>query len=530
MTRIKRAVISVYDKNGIVEFARGLRKLGIEILASEGTRKLLRHRNISAISISDYTHYPEMLGGRVKTLHPKIHAGLLALDNKKHQQELKKNKILPLDMVVVNLYPFAEAVQKKKRLTEILENIDIGGVALLRSGAKNFGRVAVLSSPQQYEQILKELEDNDCRLSKKTLTDLGIKAFRRSSEYDRVISEFLENCFLYPSPKDKLPQNLNLQLSKIKDLRYGENPHQKAAVYTLPATPACRMAGRRYPLPVEKMEQLHGKELSFNNLADADLAYKVVTQFSQPAAVVIKHQTPCGAAVDKELNVAFQNAFDCDKTSAFGGIVGFNKKVDEKTAQSLIKVGFLECIIAFDYAKKALTLLEKKKNLRILKTDFSADDSNLEFKKISGGILIQEEDVKKESVDLWKAISKKKPTPLQKQTLLFTWKVAKYVQSNAIVVAKKTRQGFSTIGIGAGQTSRIEAVEIALKKADGQSKGAVLASDGFFPFADSVRLAAKKGIKAIVQPGGSIRDKEVIAAVNKAKIAMLFTGVRHFRH
>ncbi len=522
MTRIKRAIVSVYDKKEIIEFARGLRKLGIEILASGGTCKLLRSKNIPAISISDYTRYPEMLGGRVKTLHPKIHAGLLALDNKKHQKELKKNKILPLGMVVVNLYPFAEAVQKKKKLAEILENIDIGGVGLLRSGAKNFGRVAVLSSPQQYEQILEELRDNDCRLSKKTLTDLAIEAFEVSSEYDRVINEFLENYF-HPSPKDKLPQNLNLQLSKIKDLRYGENPHQKGGIYS--------QQSAVYSLQSTEIEQIHGKEISFNNLADADLACKIVNQFNKPAAVVIKHQTPCGAAVDKELNIAFQNAFNCDKLSAFGGIVGFNKKVDEKTAQGLIEAGFLECIIAPDYAKKALTLLEKKRNLRLLKIDYSADkDLNLEFKKIKGGMLVQEEDIKEESVDLWKAVSKKKPIPLQKETLLFALKIAKYVKSNAIVVAKKTKQGFSTTGIGSGQTSRIEAVEIALKKAGKQSNQVVLASDGFFPFADSVKLAAKKGIKAIIQPGGSIRDKEVIAAADKTKIVMLFTGVRHFRH
>jgi len=325
---------------------------------------------------------------------------------------------------------------------------------------------------------------------------------------------------------------LNLELTKIKDLRYGENPHQKAAVYTLPAT--------RYPLPVEEVEQFHGKELSYNNLADADLAYKVVVQFSQPAAVIVKHQTPCGAAVAKELDIAFRNAFACDKTSAFGGIVGFNKKVDEKTAQGLIKAGFLECIIAPDYTKGALALLVKKKNLRILKADFFANGSNpvreffkgvnLEFKKIRGQILVQEEDMKKESINLWKTVSRKKPTLLQKETLLFAWKVAKYVKSNAIVVAKRSKQGFSTVGIGPGQTSRIEAAEIALKKAGERSKGAVLASDGFFPFADSVKLVAKKGIKAIVQPGGSIRDKEVLAAADKARIAMLFTGVRHFRH
>jgi len=555
MPKIKRAIISVYDKKGIIEFARGLRKLGIEILASGGTCRLLRDKNISAISISDYIGYPEMLGGRVKTLHPRIHAGLLALDGKKHQEELKKNEILPLNMVVVNLYPFAEAVRRKRKLSEILENIDIGGVGLLRSGAKNFGRVAVLSSPQQYEQILEELRDNDCCLSKKTLRNLAIEAFKVSNKYDGLIAEFLENYFypvrnnppladapdplgqgisngVYPLPKDKLSKNLNLQLIKIKDLRYGENPHQKGALYSLLST--------RYSLLFEEMKQLHGKELSYNNFADADLAYKVVVQFSQPAAVIVKHQTPCGAAVDKELNIAFQNAFACDKTSAFGGIVGFNKKVDEKTAQGLIKAGFLECIIASDYTKGALALLVKKKNLRILKTDFSANGSNpvrefskgvnLEFKKIRGQILVQEEDMKKESIKLWKTVSRKKPTLLQKQALLFAWKVAKYVKSNAIVVAKRSKQGFSTVGIGPGQTSRIEAAEIALKKAGERSKGAVLASDGFFPFADSVRLVAKKGIKAIVQPGGSIRDKEVLAAADKARIAMLFTGVRHFRH
>lgn len=544
MPKIKTAIISVYDKKGITEFARGLKKLGIEILASEGTRKLLRSKNIPAISVSDYTHYPEMLGGRVKTLHPKVHAGLLALDNKKHQRELKKNKILPLDMVVVNLYPFAEAIQKKNNLNsnagleegselaEILENIDIGGVSLLRSGAKNFGRVAVLSSPQQYKQILEELENNNSCLSEKTLRNLAIEAFKISSEYDNMISVFLQSYFNPSLQKDILSKNLSLQLSKIKDLRYGENPQQRGGMYAFHAT--------RFTPHAETMKQLHGKELSYNNLADADLAYKVVAQFSQPAAVIVKHQTPCGAAVDKELSIAFQNAFNCDKISAFGGIVGFNKKVDEKTAQGLIKAGFLECIIAPDYAKKVLTLLEKKKNLRILEIDFSNDDLNpvrefsngvnLEFKKIKGGMLIQEEDIKEESVDLWKAVSKKKPTPLQKETLLFAYKVAKYAKSNAIVIAKKTKQGFSTIGIGSGQTSRVEAAEIALRKAGEQSNGAVLASDGFFPFADSVRLAAKKGIKAIVQPGGSIRDKEVLAAVDKAKTAMLFTGVRHFRH
>ena len=518
---IKRAIISVYDKKGITEFARGLKKSGIEILATNGTCKLLQSKNISAKSISDWTHYPEMLDGRVKTLHPKIHAGLLALSSKEHQEELKKNKVLPLDMVVVNLYPFAEAARQKKELSEILENIDIGGISLLRSGAKNFGRVAAVSSLEQYGQILEELKNNAGYLSEKTLSNLAIEAFRVTSKYDNIISNFLESYFR-PLPKDTLPENLSLQLKKIKDLRYGENPHQKAGVYALHAS--------RYTPHAKGIEQLNGKELSYNNFADVDLVYKIVSQFEQPAVAIVKHQTPCGAAVNEKLSVAFQNALACDKISAFGGIVGFNKEVDEETAQNLIRVGFLECVIASDYAKKSLDILTQKKNLRILKMKFGAVKSGLEFKKTVAGMLIQEEDDKIEDTGLWKTASKIPPTFLQKQALLFAWKIVKYAKSNAIVIAKRTSQGFSTIGISGGQTSRVGAVDIALEEAAEQAKTSVLASDGFFPFADSVELAAKRGIKAIVQPGGSIRDKEIVAAADEAKIAMLFSGVRHFRH
>ncbi|RKY39764.1 MAG: bifunctional phosphoribosylaminoimidazolecarboxamide formyltransferase/inosine monophosphate cyclohydrolase [Candidatus Omnitrophota bacterium] len=518
MVRIKRAIISVYNKKGIVEFAKGLISNGVEILATEGTYKFLQDRRISVLSVSEYLSYPHLLGGRVKTLHPKIYAGLLALEEKEHREEIRKNNILLLNMVVVNLYPFAEKANNRRGLREVLENIDIGGVSLLRAGAKNIERVAVVSSPSQYREILEEMQRNKGCLSEDTIRTLALEAFWQTSEYDRTIFKYLSTYFSSPKKED-LPETIELRLRKIRELRYGENPHQKAGLYKTSE-----------PKTFAEIEQLQGKELSYNNLADADVAYKLVKEFDRPAVAIIKHQSPAGVAVNRSLSSAFQDALRCDEVSAFGGIVGFNRRVDEGIAREVLKAGFLECFIAPSYTAKALALLAERKNLRLLRIDKKKQERDWEFKRTWGGILVQEEDESSESPRQWRRVSRKEVSEKEREALLFAWKVAKYVKSNAIVLAKRGNEGFATVGIGGGQTSRIEAVKIALSKAGERAKGAVLASDGFFPFPDSVDLAGEKGVKAIVQPGGSLRDKEVIQAVDRAKMSMLFTGVRHFKH
>lgn len=516
MIKIRRTLISVSDKTGIVDFAKGLASLGIEIIASGGTAKILKENNIPVIEISDYTGFLEMLDGRVKTLHPKIHAGILALrDNPKHMDTLKDHNIGLIDMVVVNLYPFESTVAKKSTtLEEAIENIDIGGPSMLRSAAKNYKNVAVVSEPEDYNKILDELKQNNISLSTDTLKALGIKAFKITSNYDRAIFDYLKK---KTSSHLLFPDDLILSFKKLQDLRYGENPHQKAAFYVTDQN--CGFAN---------LKQINGKELSFNNLLDLEAAYKILIEFNNPACVIIKHTNPSGVAVAKTLKAAFINAWKADELSAFGGIIGLNKDVDLNTAKAILKIGFIECIIAPKFLYKTLELLKQRKNLRLIELDFDLKTKDdLDFKKIEGGLLIQEKDIDTIDLDKIKTVTDKKPTKEQLKSLIFAWQVVKHVRSNAIVVARDTK----TIGIGAGQTSRVDSVKIALEKScKSDLRGAVLASDAFFPKEDGVMFAIKKGICAIIQPGGSIQDEAIIRLCDKFGVTMIFAGIRHFKH
>ncbi len=518
MIKVKRALISVSDKVGLLDFARGLHQLGIEIISTGGTAKLLQASDIPVVEIDQVTGFPEILDGRLKTLHPAVHGALLALrDNPSHLEQLQKYKIGLIDMVVVNLYPFERAIQKKNiSLLEALENIDIGGPTMLRSAAKNFKSVAVVSNPKRYAEVLKELDTNSGLLSDAFLMNLAIEVFQYTSQYDSLIFEFLNNRLKggdYPS----FPKELVFRFSKVQDLRYGENPHQRAAFYA--------SAEQQHGLPFIK--QLGGKDLSFNNILDLNAAVEIVREFSRPAAVVIKHNNPTGVAEDKTLAAAYKQAWSADPLSAFGGIIAFNKKVDLKTAQLVGKSGFMECVIAPGYEEAALKVLSEKKNVRIIELDLEKlTDERWDFKQINGGALLQDKDVKALDVNELKVVTKLKPTKAQMASLVFAWKVIKHVRSNAMILVKSTK----TVGIGCGQTSRVESTMTAIKKAGKNAKGSLLASEAFIPKTDNITIAAKAGVKAIIQTGGSIADEEVIKAADRAKIAMVFTGVRHFKH
>jgi phosphoribosylaminoimidazolecarboxamide formyltransferase/IMP cyclohydrolase len=518
MVKIRRALISVSDKTGLVDFARELSKLGVEILSTGGTAKLLRDNNIPVKEVSEYTGFPEMLDGRVKTLHPKIHGGLLALrDNPKHMQSLKEYDIGLIDMVVVNLYPFEKTTQKANvTIEEVIENIDIGGPAMLRSAAKNHQDVAVICDPNRYNEVIAELKDNNGVLSRNLMREHAVEVFSFTSRYDSAIHNYLKNYFKIQSEVSGFPQELNLHFEKIQDLRYGENPHQKAAFY--------KEKGKTKGLI--NLKQLQGKELSFNNILDLNSALELVKEFDNPAAVLVKHNNPCGVAEDKTLDKAYLNAWKCDPLSAFGGIVALNRKLDVKTARTIVKSGFLECIIAPAFDKEALDLFKDKKALRLLELNKLERMDEPEFKRVSGGLLFQDKDLKTLDVDNLKVVTKKKPTKKELDSLIFGWKVAKHVKSNAIVLTKDTK----TVGIGAGQMSRVDSVKIAKIKAGKLSNNSCLASDAFFPKADAVIEAAKAGVRAIIQPGGSISDEEIIKTCDKYKIVMAFTGIRHFKH
>lgn len=518
MIKVKRALISVSDKVGILDLARGLVKFNVEILSTGGTAKMFREAGIPVKDVSEYTGFPEMLDGRVKTLHPKIHGGLLALrDNPEHMKTVTEHGIGLIDMVVVNLYPFEKVTAKKNvDLSEAIENIDIGGPSMLRSAAKNYKSVAVITNPARYKDVLEELEANSGILSDALLFGLAVEVFERTSSYDRMIADFLGKRFSTDA-FGTLPQNLTMSFVKAGALRYGENPHQAAAFY--------------YDADAErglaKMKQLHGKELSFNNILDLYAAADIAYAFKNPAAAVVKHNNPCGVAEDKDLAKAYINAWSCDKLSAFGGIIGLNRKVDVKTAQAISKSGFTECVLAPDFDKAALDVLTQKKNIRLMALkveDFVKD--RYDFKKVPGGVLVQEMDARELLPTEIKVVTKKKLTKAQIDSLLFGWKVVKYVKSNAIVLTKGTK----TIGIGMGQTSRVDSAELSLRRAGRLAKGSCLASDAFLPKADTVTIAAKAGVKAIIQTGGSIADPEVIKEADKRGIAMAVTGVRHFRH
>lgn len=519
MIKVRRALISVSDKGGLVEFAKGLQKLGVEILSTGGTSSLLRSNAIPVIDVSDYTGFPEMLDGRVKTLHPKIHGGLLAVrDNQEHMKQIKDHGIGTIDMVVVNLYPFEKVSSKKNvSLEECIENIDIGGPSMLRSAAKNYKSVAVICNPARYNEVLSELNNNGGILSDKVLTNLAIEVFERTSSYDTAIFSYLSNRFKADNAFSSFPREINLQFTKVQDLRYGENPHQHAAFYS----DGKKMAG----LP--GLKQLHGKELSFNNILDLQAAVDIVRDFDAPAAVVIKHNNPSGVAQDATLEKAFVKAFKCDSLSAFGGIIGLNRSVDAKTAKAIVKSGFMECVIAPGFDTEAIELLREKKNLRLLELDLSGlPEEKFDYKKVSGGLLLQDKDIRVLKPEELKIVSKMKPTKAQLASMVFGWKLIRHVKSNAIALVKGTQ----TVGIGAGQTSRVDAALHAIRKAGKLAKGAVLISDAFLPKEDTVTFAAKAGVTAIIQTGGSIADSQVIAEADKRKIAMVTTGIRHFKH
>jgi phosphoribosylaminoimidazolecarboxamide formyltransferase/IMP cyclohydrolase len=514
MSKIKRTLISVFDKTGIVEFCRNLHKLGIEIIATGGTTRLLRDNKIPVKNVSDVTGFPEILSGRVKTLHPKILGGILALREKEeHVSELKKHNIVPIDMVVSNLYPFEKVTSKEDiNLKEALDNIDIGGTNMIRAAAKNFENVAVVVDPKDYEPVIKELKESG-DLSKKTRSRLAIEAFRHTAKYDWIIHKFLEKSV---SVSPDFPELLNLNYKKFQDLRYGENPHQKAAFYReFDVKESC----------VTNAEQLSGKKLSWTNVLDLNSALELVKEFDEPTVSIIKHTSPCGVACGTNIFDAFEKAYSSDSISAFGGIVGANRKIDLDTAKRMSECHF-DAIIAPDFEEDALEVLKNRKVLILMKTGKLTHDlaKHFDIVNVVGGLLVQEHD----SFPLKdvKVVTKVKPTPKLMDSMLFAWNVVKHVKSNAIVLVKGKR----TIGIGMGQTSRVDSVRIAIKNAGNDSKGSIMASDGFFPFRDSIDEAAKVGVVAIIQPGGSIKDKEVIDAANEHEIAMVFTGMRCFRH
>jgi phosphoribosylaminoimidazolecarboxamide formyltransferase/IMP cyclohydrolase len=518
MVKIKRALISLSDKSGIVEFARELKNFGVEIISTGGTAKLLRENNIAVTEVATYTGFPEMLNGRVKTLHPKVHAGLLALrDNPEHMQKLVEHGIGVIDMLVVNLYPFEKTIrQPKVKITEVIENIDIGGPAMLRSAAKNCRSVAVICNPQRYPQVISQLKKNSGCLPEDLMRQLGIEVYGQTSQYDATIYNYLSQYFKFDQASVEFPAELRLAFEKIQDLRYGENPHQKAAFYK-EKSKSCGLIN---------VKQLQGKELSFNNILDLNSAVELAEEFKHPAAVIVKHNNPCGAAENKKLAGAYLDAWKTDKLSAFGGIVALNRKLDLKTAKLIFKSGFLECIIAPGFEKGVQDLFRVKKNLRLLELSDWGPGNDLQMKRVSGGMLLETADLLTLDENNLKVVTKKNPTKSQMQSLIFAWKVAKHVKSNAIILAKGTK----TVGIGAGQMSRVDSVMIAKKKSLQLSHGCCLASDAFFPKPDAIIWAHKAGAKAIIQPGGSIADQEIIAACDKYKIAMVTTGIRHFKH
>lgn len=504
---IKRALISVSDKKGIVEFARSLHTLNIEILSTGGTSQLLRDANIPVRDVSDVTQFPEMMDGRIKTLHPKIHGGILGLRDE-HAAIAKTHQIPWIDLVVVNLYPFAKTIQKPDvTWDDAIENIDIGGPTLIRAAAKNMGWVGVVVDPLDYTSLLTELTEKNS-LSFLTRKQLAEKAFKHTAAYDSLIYQYLVQDD--PLSADRM----ELTLEKHQDLRYGENPHQAACAYRFSQT-----------MGILNAKQHQGKELSYNNISDADAAYACVRELKEPACVIVKHATPCGVATADSILEAYQHAFLADPASAFGGVIALNRVCTQELAVELSKT-FFEVFIAPGFEADALTLLSNKPNLRVLELDLNVLTKTHEMKFIEGGVLVQEKDAKHISALDLKVVTKRKPDPTEIESMLFAWPVLKHIKSNAILIAKNKM----TKGVGAGQVSRIDAVEMALKKAGQELTGTILASDAFFPFRDSIDRLAHTEIRAIIQPGGSIRDEEVIAACDEYGIAMVFTGMRCFKH
>ena len=513
MAKIQRALLSVTDKSGIVDFARQLRELGVELISTGGTAKLLRDSGIEVKDVSDVTGFPEMLDGRVKTMHPRITGGILAVrGNADHVRALQEHGIQPIDMVVVNLYQFEKAAAKADvTLGELIESIDIGGPTMIRSAAKNFQDVAVVVSPGDYSGIADEMRSSGGAISRETKWRLAQKAFRTTAEYDSAIAARLARVDGTAPLPARLDIHLDIHAEKLMDLRYGENPHQAAALY---GTRAAGIAGA---------EQLHGKELSYNNLVDLDAAWQLVNEFTSPAAAIIKHTNPAGCAEQQTLAEAYRKALECDPVSAFGGVIGFNLPVDAETAQEVAKL-FVEAIAAPDYASEALAILKARKNLRLMKVTAAAE--SLVVKSISGGFLAQTPDAHRLDRAAIEVKTRRAPTESEWAALEFAWKVTKHVKSNAIVYARAGQ----AVGVGAGQMSRVDSVKIGAMKAVLPLAGTVVASDAFFPFPDGVEAAAKNGATAIIQPGGSVKDADVIAVADRLGLAMVFTGVRHFRH
>ncbi|TOM31531.1 bifunctional phosphoribosylaminoimidazolecarboxamide formyltransferase/IMP cyclohydrolase [Vibrio parahaemolyticus] len=524
---IRRALISVSDKTGIVEFAQALAERGVDILSTGGTARLLAEQGIAVTEVSDYTGFPEMMDGRVKTLHPKVHGGVLGRRGQ-DDEVMEKHGINPIDMVVVNLYPFAETVAKEGcTLADAVENIDIGGPTMVRSAAKNHKDVTIVVNASDYDRVIAEMDANDKSLTLETRFDLAIAAFEHTAAYDGMIANYFGT--MVPSygenkegdEESKFPRTFNQQFEKKQDMRYGENSHQAAAFY-VEANPQ--------EASVSTARQIQGKALSYNNIADTDAALECVKEFNEPACVIVKHANPCGVALGKDILEAYNRAYQTDPTSAFGGIIAFNQELDAETATAIVERQFVEVIIAPSVSAEAIEVVAAKKNVRLLECgEWSTKTTGFDVKRVNGGLLVQDRDQGMVSLDDLKVVSKRQPTEEELKDALFCWKVAKYVKSNAIVYAK----GDMTIGVGAGQMSRVYSAKIAgIKAADEglEVAGSVMASDAFFPFRDGIDAAAEAGIKCVIQPGGSMRDDEVIAAADEHGMAMIFTGMRHFRH
>ncbi|MDD4962805.1 MAG: bifunctional phosphoribosylaminoimidazolecarboxamide formyltransferase/IMP cyclohydrolase [Gallionella sp.] len=521
MATITQALLSVSDKSGVLEFAQGLHQLGIKLLSTGGTAKLLQDNGIPVTEVADYTGFPEMLDGRVKTLQPKVHAGILARrDVAEHVATLAQHAIPTIDLVVVNLYPFAATIAKPNcSMEDAIENIDIGGPTMVRAAAKNYAHVAIVTDPIDYADVLAELQTNACQVSAATCFDLAKKAFSHTAAYDSAISNYLTTLSA-DGTKTQFPAQINFNFAKVQDMRYGENPHQNAAFYR-DLNP---VSGS-----ISDYTQVQGKELSYNNIGDADAAWELVKTFDQPACVIVKHANPCGVAIaDTALN-AYKLAYATDTTSAFGGIIAFNRELDEASAIAITTNQFVEVIIAPSASEAALKITAAKQNVRVLTVPLSNAYNALDFKRVGGGLLVQTPDSLNVQAAQLRVVTKAQPDAAQLQDLLFAWRVAKYVKSNAIVFCKNGQ----TLGVGAGQMSRVDSTKIAAIKAQNAGLslvGSVVASDAFFPFRDGLDVLAEAGAKAVIQPGGSMRDAEVIAAADEHGIAMVYTGYRHFRH
>jgi phosphoribosylaminoimidazolecarboxamide formyltransferase/IMP cyclohydrolase len=527
MAKIKRALVSVSDKTGVVEFAKALQEMGVEIISTGGTSKALAEAGVKVTGISDVTGFPEMMEGRVKTLHPAVHGGLLADRSKpEHMAQIEAQGIKPIDLVAVNLYPFAKTVAKPDvTLADAIENIDIGGPSMVRSSAKNFASVTIVVDPADYPCIIKEMQENGGETTLDTRSGLAMKAFEHTAAYDSMIAAFMQSRF---AENKEFPKAVTMRFEKVQDLRYGENPHQKGAFYKIPGYAGAGIANAK---------QISGKELSFNNIWDTNAALELVKEFAEPACAIIKHANPCGCAIGKDLSEAYVKALEADPVSAYGGIIAMNRPITAEVAETIFEgKTFHEVIIAPSVDADAVPILTERRksgaNLRLLTVGEFGRPSGVsgietkEMKKVEGGMIIQDPDVAELAPADLRTVTEKSPTTDEISDLLFAWKIVKHVKSNAIVLAKDRR----LVGMGAGQPNRVNSVKLAVAQAGEKAKGSVLASDAFFPFPDGPEEAGKAGVSAIIQPGGSIRDAEVIETVNKCGMSMVFTGIRHFRH